>query len=159
MSFLRRFFGGREIPDTTPVQVPLRFASTGGDNLHARILEVVRSQNWAERQQAAGDETFDDFLDFDVDDPDDRLSSAELFDARQDELRNAVIDKQELMEERRLRQHFERMHHGKASSGSGNRGTRQAEKRDFDSRSDSDDSRRSRPSSRQSAKDGDEGVQ
>lgn len=108
MSLLRRFFGGKELPDPTPVAVPLKFRNHGGDDLHQRINDIVRGIDWRKKADTEGFDTFEESLDFEVDDPDDRLSPHEQFDAKQDALRNAMIDKAEKEAENNLRRHFVR---------------------------------------------------
>lgn len=56
---------GRELPDDTPVEVPLKFRRAIPE--HERIKEYVRTE--LSRQAAeVGDETFEEANDFDVDD-------------------------------------------------------------------------------------------
>lgn len=68
---------GREICDSTPVEVPLDFKTP--PSIHQLIAQYVRSERAAEVARAAGVETFEEADDFDVGDEDELpLGGAEL---------------------------------------------------------------------------------
>lgn len=72
---------GREIPDPTPVEVPLRFR--GQESTDERIRRIIRET--ISRQAAeSGWESFDDANDFEVDEDPDPVSQYELTDMQEE---------------------------------------------------------------------------
>lgn len=68
---------GREIPDQTPVDIPVGFERP--ESLHDQIKRLIRTELSAQAD-AAGLETFEEADDFDVGDDDDPRSPHELDD-------------------------------------------------------------------------------
>lgn len=67
---------GQEIPDPTPVAVPIGFGIP--ESLESKIRRMVRSESLSMAAERAGHETFEEADDFDVDDEDDMSSPWEM---------------------------------------------------------------------------------
>lgn len=90
---------GRELPDSTPVEVPLQFQMTPEELMHRRIMELMWNQQFAREIAAQGLETPEEADDFETEeDVDLPLTDAERAYLRSEELR---VEREELEEERR----------------------------------------------------------
>lgn len=118
MGIFGRFFGGKEVPDSTPVEVPLRLKRplTMQEEMQ-RFIRVEASR----AAEAAGYETFEESLDFDVDD-DEPLTAHEVLDMQEEYLQDTARDADRRSKEAELVNHFRSVHHGKASDRQGNGG-------------------------------------
>lgn len=63
---------GQEIPDPTPVEIPLKFQGNY-ESLHEKILRYVRSEQFRQKMEEEGFETEEEANDFDVGDEDGEL--------------------------------------------------------------------------------------
>lgn len=113
-----KFFRGREVLDTTPVEVPLKLRRPL--NLHEQIRDVVQSEDWKRRMNEQERETYEEANDFDVDDDVDfPLAPAEKLAMEAEELDNIAALKKERDQEREMMKQFDKFfkrgNHGKAS--------------------------------------------
>lgn len=83
---------GREVPDQTPVEMPLGFKRPRP--LNEVVQELIRKE-FSRQAEAQGQETFDEANDFDVDDDEFPVSPHELLDDEQEFRRaeQAMLDK------------------------------------------------------------------
>lgn len=67
---IRKFLGldehGREVPDPTPIAVPAGFKRP--ETLAEQVKRLVRSERWSQAMEEAGNETFEESEDFEIDD-------------------------------------------------------------------------------------------
>lgn len=85
---------GRELPDPTPVEVPLGFRKPQL-TIEEQIRRALRSQEVMRAQEARGEETLDDSMYFGPDeDPSDGLPTSphEVRDMREDLLRQGALE-------------------------------------------------------------------
>lgn len=68
---------GHEVPDSTPVAIPSHFKRP--ETLQEQIRRLVRSEQFNQEREAAGEETFDEADDFMVDDDFDPSTPYEVF--------------------------------------------------------------------------------
>lgn len=68
---------GRELPDPTPLEVPVGFKRP--ETLAEQVRRLVRSEHFNAEREALGEETFDEADDFDVDDDFDPSTPYEVF--------------------------------------------------------------------------------
>lgn len=81
---------GNEIPDNTPVEVPLGYRTP--PTLEQRMQAMIRSEAMAQYARAQGAETFDEANDFDVDDEDGTPESPHELDDQEIELKQATAE-------------------------------------------------------------------
>lgn len=86
---------GEEIPDPTPVEVPLKFRNNVSE--HERIMNIVRGE-LSRAAEAAGSESFEEADDFDCeeDDADLPYSPHELTPMQEDVKFKRSVDKKEV---------------------------------------------------------------
>lgn len=82
MDIFRKFFGSREIPDRTPMEVPLRFRRPL--TLQEEIKRYVREEA-SQAAERAGLESWEESQDFEVDE-DEPLTPHEMLDMQEEEL-------------------------------------------------------------------------
>jgi len=89
---------GRELPDDTPVSVPVGFKRP--ESIHEMIRRYVRSEQFAQKAQQAGVDTEEEANDFDIDDEED---PAEKFLTRHEIASMAAEEYKELQGEKTWR--------------------------------------------------------
>lgn len=108
---------GLEYLDTTPVAVPVRFRQRPGEV--DRLKDMMRNLI-VELRDREGIESFEESLDFEVDDEDDGLPAISQSEMRYMKEENLLTEKQEVdrvIMQRRAADHFRRMRDGKVDGG------------------------------------------
>lgn len=80
---------GREIPDRTPVEMPLKWKRP--PSIHEMIARAVRESHWEEKMRSQGMETFREADDFEIDGEEEAPFSQYQVNDMQDEVPSMMI--------------------------------------------------------------------